>query len=133
MTRCWAPSGSHRILEELENAQLFTFTDDGGMYFRYHEVLQTHLELALVEEYGPPEAREWYLKSAGVLESVGEARSAARAYAKAGDWVSVSRLVKDTGGPRIDATVLDDARLAAGERVAHRPVAGPGQRSPIGS
>ena len=64
-------SGSHRVLEELENAQLFTFTDDGGIYFRYHEVLQTHLELALVEEYGPTESRSWYRKSAGVLESFG--------------------------------------------------------------
>jgi DNA-binding SARP family transcriptional activator len=104
-------AASHRILEELETAQLFTFTDDGGMYFRYHEVLQTHLELALVEEYGPAEARRWYSKSAGVLETLGELRSAARAYAKAGDWVAVSRLVQDTGGARIDATVVEDAHL----------------------
>ena len=121
MTRCWAPRGSHRILEQLENAQLFTFTDDGGMYFRYHEVLQTHLELALVEEYGPAEARAWYLKSACVLESMGEVRSAARAYAKAGDWVSVSRLVKDTGGARIDATVVDDAHLLPASTWQHDP------------
>lgn len=111
--------GSHHILEELENAQLFTFTDDGGMCFRYHEVLQTHLELALVEEHGADEAREWYLKSAGVLESMGEARSAARAYAKAGDWVSVSRMVKDT--PRIDATVLDDADVLPTSTWQHDP------------
>ena len=114
-----ATRGSHHILEELENAQLFTFTDDGGMCFRYHEVLQTHLELALVEEHGAAEAREWYLKSACVLESMGEARSAARAYAKAGDWVSVSRMVKDT--PRIDATVLDDADLLPASTWQHDP------------
>lgn len=114
-------TGSHRILEQLENAQLFTFTDDGGMYFRYHEVLQTHLELALVEQHGPAEARAWYLKSAGVLESLGELRSAARAYAKAGDWVSVSRLVQDTGGPRIDATVVDDAHLLPASTWQHDP------------
>jgi len=114
-------SGSHRILEELENAQLFTFTDDGGTYFRYHEVLQTHLELALVEEHGPAEARSWYRKSAGVLESLGELRSAARAYAKAGDWVSVSRLVQDTGGTRIDATVVDDAHMLPASTWQHDP------------
>jgi DNA-binding SARP family transcriptional activator len=114
-------TGSHRILEQLENAQLFTFTDDGGMYFRYHEVLQTHLELALVERYGPAEARAWYLKSAGVLESLGELRSAARAFAKAGDWVSVSRLIKDTGGTRIDATVVDDAHLLPASTWQHDP------------
>lgn len=114
-------SGSHRILAELENAQLFTFTDDGGMYFRYHEVLQTHLELALVEECGPAEARSWYAKSAAVLESLGEMRSAARAYAKADDWVAVSRLVRDTGGPRIDATVVDDADLLPASTWQHDP------------
>jgi DNA-binding SARP family transcriptional activator len=113
--------GSHRILEQFENAQLFTFTDDGGMYFRYHEVLQTHLELALVEEYGPGEACAWYLKSAAVLESLGELRSAARAYAKAGDWISVSRLVHDTGGARIDATVVDDAHLLPASTWQHDP------------
>ena len=114
-------SGSYRILEQLEDAQLFTFTDDGGMHFRYHEVLQTHLELALVEECGPTEARSWYLKSAGVLESLGELRSAARAYAKAGDWVSVSRLIQDAGGARIDATVVDDAHLVPANTWQHDP------------
>ncbi len=114
-------SGSHRVLEELENAQLFTFTDDGGTYFRYHEVLQSHLEMALVEEYGPAEARSWYLRSACVLESLCELRSAARAYAKAGDWVSVSRLVQDTGGTRIDATVVDDAHLLPASTWQHDP------------
>lgn len=103
--------GSHRILEKLENAQFFTFTDDGGIYFRYHEILQTHLEMALVEEYGTAEARQWYLRSGALLESMGEHRSAARAYAKAGDWVAVSQLVQDTNGARIDATLVDDDHL----------------------
>lgn len=102
---------SHRVLEELENAQLFTFTDDGGRYFRYHEVLQSHLELALVEQYGPAEARSWYLRSARVHEALGDLRSAARAFAKAEDWVAVSRLVRDNGGPTIDATQAADEQL----------------------
>jgi DNA-binding SARP family transcriptional activator len=114
-------SGSHRILEQLENTQLFTYTDDGGTYFRYHEVLQTHLELALVEEYGPADARAWYLRSAGVLESLGELRSAARAYAKAGDWASVSRLVQQADGTRIDATVVDEAHLLPASTWQHDP------------
>lgn len=113
--------GSHRILEELETAQLFTFTDDGGVYFRYHEVLQAHLELALVEEYGPAEAKACYRKSARVLESLGEPQQAARAYAKAGDWASVSRLVQDAGGVRLDATVVDDAHLLPAGMWQHDP------------
>ncbi|MCV7173136.1 AAA family ATPase [Mycobacterium manitobense] len=59
-------TGSHRILSELEAAQLFTSTDDGGRHFRYHEVLRTHLELALVEEYGVAEAQQWYRRCAQV-------------------------------------------------------------------
>jgi DNA-binding SARP family transcriptional activator len=114
-------TGSHRILEELESAQLFTFTDDGGMYFRYHEVLQSHLELALVEECGPDGARAWYLKSAAVLESLGELRPAVRAYAKAGDWVAVSRLMRDTDGARIDASSVDDAHLLPASTWQHDP------------
>lgn len=114
-------TGSHRVLEELESAQLFTSTDDGGVYFRYHEVLQSHLELALVEEYGPAGARSYYRKSGVVLESLGELRPAVRAYAKAGDWASVSRLVADTGGARIDATVVDDAHLLPASTWQHDP------------
>lgn len=103
--------GSHRVLEQLEAAQLFTFTDDENQHYRYHEVLQSHLELALVEEYGPTAAEALYSKSARILERLGELRAATRAYAKAGDWVSVSRLLQDTGLSRIDASVSDDALL----------------------
>lgn len=113
-------NGSHRILEELESAQLFTFTD-GGIYFRYHEVLQSHLELALVEQYGPAAARDCYRKSARVLESLGEIRSAARVFAKSGDWSAVSRLVQYTGGQRVDATALDDAHLLPVSTWQHDP------------
>ncbi len=114
-------NGSHRILEELESAQLFTFTDDGGIYFRYHEVLQSHLELALVEQYGAAAARDCYRKSASVLESLGEIRSAARVFAKAGDWSAVSRLVQYTGGQHVDATALDDAHLLPVSTWQHDP------------
>lgn len=117
---CWASTAAIAF-EELETAQLFTFTDDGGVYFRYHEVLQAHLELALVEEYGPAEAKAWYLKSARVLEALGEQQQAARAFAKAGDWASVSRLVQDAGGVRIDATVVDDAHLLPASTWQHDP------------
>jgi DNA-binding SARP family transcriptional activator len=110
-------TGSHRILAELEAAQLFTSTDDGGGHFGYHEVLRTHLELALVEEYGLTGAREWYRRSAQVLERFAEPRAATRAYAKAGDWAQVSRLMRVTGSADLDvasgidsgATMVRDA------------------------
>lgn len=114
-------SGSHRILEELENAQLFTFTDDGGRCFRYHEILQSYLELALVEEYGAAEARHWYQRSGEVLASLEDCRAAARAYAKAGNWHAVSALVKQQDGTRIDASDLEDERLFPASTWQHDP------------
>jgi DNA-binding SARP family transcriptional activator len=114
-------SGSHRILEELENEQLFTFTDDGGRFFRYHEILQSYLELALVEEYGAAEARSWYLRSGEVLASLEDCRAAARAYAKAGDWHAVSALVQQQDGTRIDASDLEDEQLFPASTWRHDP------------
>ncbi|WP_308124095.1 BTAD domain-containing putative transcriptional regulator [Mycolicibacterium xanthum] len=114
-------TGSHQVLEELEAAQLFTSTDDGGVYFRYHAVLQSHLELALVEECGQAEADAWYRRSAEVLESLGEIQAAARAFAKAGDWGSVSRLVRDVSEARLDVSAVDDPDLLPASTWQHDP------------
>ena len=100
-------NGSHRLLEELERDQLFTFADDDGVYFRYHEILQTHLEMALVEECGQSEARSWYAKSGAVLKSIGEYHAAARAFAKADDWVEVSRLVEHQDCARLGVDIAE--------------------------
>ena len=64
-------TGSARILDELEQRQLFTSSADDGQTFRYHEVLRTHLELALVEEGGAAGARSWYARAAALLERAG--------------------------------------------------------------
>jgi DNA-binding SARP family transcriptional activator len=87
-------TGSARILDELEHQQLFTSSADDGQTFRYHEVLRTHLELALVEEFGPVGARSWYARAAALLEAAGHPHAAARAFAAAEDWPAVARLVR---------------------------------------
>lgn len=110
-------TGSHRILEQLEDSQLFTSTDDGGSFYRYHEILQTHLELALVEDLGIDEARALYHRSGRVLEAAGDLRAAARAYAKAGDWAALSELV----GSGIDASHMDDDHLLPASTWHHDP------------
>ena len=93
-------TGSRRVLDELEQQQLFTSSEDDGETFRYHEVLRTHLEWALVEEYGAAGARQWYSRSAALLESIGDQRAAVRAYARAEDWGAVARLIQTRGsGP----------------------------------
>jgi DNA-binding SARP family transcriptional activator len=81
------------VLEELAGAQLFTSCSDDGLTFRYHEVLQSHLEVALLEELGPAAARRWYTTGAALLERAGLVRDALRAHARAEDWSSVRRLL----------------------------------------
>jgi len=101
-------TGSSAILDELEHRQLFTSSDDDGQTFRYHEVLRTHLEWALVQEYGAAGARDWYSRSAALLESVGDQRAAVRAHARAEDWGAVGRLLQVRGtGPDAGATGTD--------------------------
>ena len=101
-------TGSRRVLDEFEQQQLFTSSEDDGETFRYHEVLRTHLEWALVEEYGAAGARQWYSRSAALLESIGDQRAAVRAYARAEDWGAVARLIQARGsGPDDDVAGTD--------------------------
>ncbi|MGS0686710.1 winged helix-turn-helix domain-containing protein [Nakamurella sp. GG22] len=97
-------TGSHRVLDELEQQQLFTSSDDDGETFRYHQVLRSHLEWALVEELGAAGARQWYARSAAVLEEIGDQRGAVRAYARAEDWGAVARIIQTRGHGPHDAT-----------------------------
>jgi DNA-binding SARP family transcriptional activator/energy-coupling factor transporter ATP-binding protein EcfA2 len=87
-------SGSAAVLSELEREQLFTTTTDAGLTYHYHQVLQTHLEVVLVDELGGRAARELYSRSAELLERAGRPAAAIRAYARAEDWGSVARLLK---------------------------------------
>ncbi|WP_420124234.1 AAA family ATPase, partial [Nakamurella sp.] len=113
-------TGSSVILDELEHRQLFTSSDDDGQTFRYHEVLRTHLEWALVQEYGAAGAREWYARSGTLLESVGDRRAAVRAFARAEDWGAVGRLLQ-IGGTGPDAGAAGTDLLLPAAVVAHDP------------
>ena len=53
------------MLAELEREQFFTTSTDGGLTYHYHQVLQTHLEVLLVDELGGRAARELYARSGG--------------------------------------------------------------------
>lgn len=88
------------VLEELVEDQLFTIPSDDGLTFRYHHVLQSHLEVALLEELGPSAARRWYARCAELLEGAGLVGEALRAYARAEDWEAVRRLLQEKGNAR---------------------------------
>ncbi len=89
-------TGSAAILEELERQQFFTSAAEDGQSYRYHQVLQTHLESLLIDELGSQSARELHARSARLLEEAGQLRHAMRAYALADDWASVARLLQQT-------------------------------------
>ncbi len=60
-------SGSASVLSELEREQFFTTSTDAGLTYHYHQVLQTHLEVLLVDELGGRAARELYSRSGSLL------------------------------------------------------------------
>lgn len=89
--------GAQDILTDLERRQAFTSSDDGGVSFRYHEVLRAHLKVLLTEQLGERGARGWYARAGALLETDGCPSEAVRAYARAEDWQAVRRLVSGVG------------------------------------
>lgn len=89
-------TGSASVLAELERQQFFTTSTDDGLSYRYHQVLSSHLEALLLDEVGGVEAGRWHSRSAQVLEGAGRVRDALRAFARADDWASVARLIRQS-------------------------------------
>lgn len=89
-------SDSQHMLDDLERRQLFISTED-GVHYRYHQVLQDHLELELLEQFGASAAQEWYGRAGGWLETAGEVGGAFRAYVCAEQWSDVQRLLHVRG------------------------------------
>lgn len=99
-TRCDAllrTQGSQRLLEDLAARQALTTTDDGGLTFRYHEVLRRHLEADLESELGAAALREWCARAALLLEQDGAIVEALRVRARAQDWSGVRALLVRSG------------------------------------
>ena len=91
--------GSSAVLAALEDEQFFTTSTDGGVTYRYHHVLQTQLEVLLVDELGGRAARELYQRSGELLEHDARTGAAVRAYARAEDWGAVARLLTASSDP----------------------------------
>ena len=99
-------SGSDVILADLERTQLFTAVDGDGTSYRYHQVLQDHLEVALLEELGARLARLQYARSGSLLEAAGASHDALRAFARAEDWPAVARVLRQTRSPVGQASAM---------------------------
>lgn len=89
-------SGSAGVLRDLQQQQFFTTSNDGGRTYRYHQVLQTYLEVSLTEEMDATAVRQLYARSGALLERSGHISAALRAHARAEDWGAVARLLQQT-------------------------------------
>ncbi|MGB5952909.1 MAG: hypothetical protein WBG57_10425, partial [Ornithinimicrobium sp.] len=86
---------SESVLRDLEREHFFTTSEDGRTY-AYHQVLRDHLEVTLAEEISDQE-RVALLHTAGnLLEKAGHVQASARAFAQAGDWASVGRVIQQS-------------------------------------
>ncbi len=104
-------SDSAEVLEELERDQVFTTSVDDGLTYRYHEVLQRHLQMSLLTDLGISAARDWYARCAALLERAGAHADALRAYAMAEDWAATARLVRSESGDSTTAIAGEPDRL----------------------
>jgi DNA-binding SARP family transcriptional activator len=102
------PGTCQQYLAELERRQAFTSSADGGLTYRYHEVLRAYLALTLAEEVGDAAAREWHARAGALLAAEGADVEAARAYARAEDWAAVRRLLDATGANLADTDPWQD-------------------------
>ncbi len=99
-------TGSAAVLDELEQQHFFTSSLDDGRTFRYHQVLQTHLEVVLSDELGEEAVRALHARSAALLERSGRIAAAVRAYARAEDWTALARLLPSSPAPQLPDDVL---------------------------
>lgn len=99
-------TGSAAVLDELEQQHFFTSSLDDGRTFRYHQVLQTHLEVVLSDELGEEAVRALHARSAALLERSGRVAAAVRAYARAEDWTALARLLPSSPAPELPDDVL---------------------------
>jgi DNA-binding SARP family transcriptional activator len=87
-------TGSDRLLQKLADHQVLTFpANPAGTRYRFHVLLQQHLEELLAERLGPERGRELYGRAAGQLIRFGYHAEAYRAYARAEDWAATGEVL----------------------------------------
>lgn len=123
--------GSGAVLRRLERDQLFTTSTDGGLTYRYHQVLRSHLEVMLVDELPATEVTDLYRRAGVLLERAGHRCEALHAYVRAEDRASAARVVRhsrvasrdDDGWPASTPDLLRDdpwMTLARVRRLLHQ-------------
>jgi ATP/maltotriose-dependent transcriptional regulator MalT/DNA-binding SARP family transcriptional activator len=87
----------HEVLEDLERRRLFTnrLPEDG--WFRYHEVLRSHLLAVLLEEVGASGLRERFCTAGSLLAESEALPEAVEAFCRGEDWDRVRSLLGRNG------------------------------------
>jgi DNA-binding SARP family transcriptional activator len=88
---------SESMLHELEQRQIFTTTMERDGDYRYHEILRSHLEHALLSDAGERGLTLRYAAAGKVLEEFGAVPESVHAYCRAEDWTAVGRLLGRNG------------------------------------
>jgi DNA-binding SARP family transcriptional activator len=88
---------SREVLDDLERRRLFThrLAEDG--WYRYHEVLRSHLQAVLLEEVGPSGLRDRFCTAGGLLVESGAMPEAVEAFCRGEDWDRVSAMLGRNG------------------------------------
>jgi DNA-binding SARP family transcriptional activator len=88
---------SRDVLEDLERRRLFTqrLPEDG--WYRYHEVLRSHLQAILLDEVGAAGLRDRFCTAGSLLVDSGAVADGVEAFCRGEDWDRVSRLLGRNG------------------------------------
>ncbi len=88
---------SDEVLEDLERRRLFTsrLAEDG--WYRYHEVLRSHLQAVLLSEVGGAGLRERFCTAGTLLAASGALPEGVEAFCRGEDWDQVNRLLGRNG------------------------------------
>ncbi len=102
-------SDSSEVLQYLESRQLFVTSADGGVTYRYHEIMRNHLDGCLVARLGEPGAREWHYRAGRLLLAGGFEQAALRALCRAEAWeragAVLARIDKGTAVQRAEGPI----------------------------
>ena len=90
-------SDSREVLEDLERRRLFTQRLPEEGWYRYHEVLRSHLQATLLEEVGAEGLRDRFCSAGGLLVESGAMPEAVEAFCRGEDWDRVSKLLGRNG------------------------------------
>ena len=88
---------SGEVLDDLERRRLFTHRLAEEGWYRYHEVLRSHLQAVLLEEVGPSGLRDRFCTAGGLLVDSGAMPEAVEAFCRGEDWDRVSAMLGRNG------------------------------------